>query len=64
MHSRLQLLIASKGGGGGAKAQTESQMMAVLNIARPDVHQKYTEKKEMLNIQALVNALHVNAAIS
>lgn len=63
MHSRLQLLIASKGGG-GAKAQTESEMMAVLNIARPDVHQKYTEKKEMLNIQALVNALHVNAAIS
>lgn len=64
MHSRLQLLIAPKKCVWGAKAQPESQMVAVLNIARPDVHQKYTEKKEMLNIQALVNALHVNAALS
>lgn len=48
----------------GGKAETENQMMAILNIARADVHQKYAEKKELLNIQALVNGLHVNAALS
>lgn len=37
--------------------------MTVLNIARPDVHQKYAEKKEMLNIQALVNGFHVNTLL-
>lgn len=38
--------------------------MSILNVTKPDVHQKYAENKEMFNIQASVNAIHVSTAFS
>lgn len=45
----------------GEKQRLKNQMMAILNVARLDVHQKYTEKNKMLNIQALVNGSFLNS---